>query len=136
MALNTMSMNKSALRNEAYSNVEGIRIAQLAYHATFDTYVACPPTPRAVAELDRTAVDFPWDVGDDPRAMCWAMLGWVPDGQVRGTYSVEVHFDPDHPETEDFVVNGWIDIDADGEAAHVQASRDDKVHATTDDDVY
>ena len=98
-------------RGEVSSNVDGIKTAQLAYDAQFDTFVRVEPHPVAVSELSPQLREWPEGSGFDT-------LGWGPDGRVRGTYSVEVT-----PDGSGFLVHGWIDEDGDGVPAHYTATR-------------
>ena len=117
-----VGMNMKAKRAEVPANVDGIKTAQLAYDAAFDTFVHIPePWPRPVGALGRSQVR--WDPGSD-----FDTLGWAPDGQVRGTYWVVVHGD-------DFEVHGMIDADGDGQPAHYMATRDTNTRLLTPDGV-
>lgn len=101
-----LGMNRRAMSQEIVQNVESIRTAELSYDATYDGYIAVPtPVPRPVSQLDRKMVPFP---DDTP----FSVLLWRPDGDVRGTYWVEV-------DGEEFTIHGAIDIDQDGEPRHV-----------------
>lgn len=109
---NYIEMQHRANRAEVPANVAGIKTAQLAYDAAFDTFVPVPqPHPRPAERLDAEAVDWPSGSRFDT-------LGWSPDGPVRGTYWVEVR-----PDGEDFVVHGMIDDDGDGIPAHYTATK-------------
>jgi hypothetical protein len=118
------SMNKDLRLSEVPSNVDGIKTAQLGYDAAFDEFVPAPVWPRSVGSLDRTAV--PWGTGATP----WNMLGWAPDGHVRGAYEVRVN-----PAGTDFTVHGWIDLDADGVPAHYTATKSINTVQVTPDHV-
>lgn len=112
-----------AKRSEVPSNVSGIKTSQIAYESAFDEFVACPDaTPRDVWMLDGNP--YPW-MGDD----CWRELGWAPDGDVRGTYWVEVS-------GYDFTVYGAIDADGDGVPAIYTATRSINPVLTTPENVY
>ncbi len=55
-----LQMGWRAKRAEVPSNVDGIRAAELAYAAAFDSYLGIPdPTPRPVTALDGAAVPWP-----------------------------------------------------------------------------
>lgn len=106
-----------AKRAELPMSVDGIKTAQLAYDAAFDTFLAIPePVPLDPLMLGDRAVDWPDGTKFDE-------LGWSPYGQVRGTYWVEVSADGT-----DFTVHGLCDIDGDGDPAHYTATK--TTHAT------
>lgn len=112
-----------AAGGELSENVYGIRIAELAYDAAFDEYLAMPPAPRAKEALDTKAVA--WPSGTE-----WDKLGWRPDGDVSGTYWVEVSADGQH-----FTVHGMQDADGDGKPAHWTATDEAMPAALTPPDV-
>ena len=72
----------------------------MGYHAAFDTYVEVPRTPRG--RPGKEAVHW-------TPAPAWQQLGWMPDGDVRGVYWVDVSADGS-----DFTVHGLSDVDGDG----------------------
>lgn len=105
-------MSYRAKRTEVIENVEAIRTAQLACYEAFESFVEVPsPVPRPVEGLTKGSV--PWRPGSG-----FDTLGWSPDGEVRGTYWVELS-----PQGTDFTVHGAIDIDGDGEPSHGVADR-------------
>ena len=88
----------------------------LLHHAainpiSFPGFVAAAPWPRGQAELNGGAV--PWREGSG-----FDTIGWGPDTDVRGSYSVELTTGG-----QDFIVHGWVDGDGDGLRAHVTATR-------------
>ncbi len=109
---NFVAMQQKARRAELPGALAEIRIAEMAYEAAFDEFLALPPSPRPVEALSREAV--PW-----PRPEAWERLGWRPDEDLRGTYWVEVSEDGG------FVVHGMIDADGDGVPAHYTVSKDE-----------
>ena len=118
-----IEMQYKAKRAEVPGHVSGIKTAQVGYDAAFDEFVPCPDaTPRELWMLDGNP--YPW-MGDD----CWWDLGWAPDGDVRGTYWVEVS-------GYDFTVYGAIDADGDGVPAIYTATKSINPVLTTPDDVY
>jgi hypothetical protein len=127
-----------AQRDEVPSMVDGIRVAQVAYHAAFDVYVLpISPWPRAVEDLSPDLVDFSKNQGAEPtaegvydRGSGYNHLGWSADAPVRGTYWVEPH------PTEGFVVYGAIDADGDGVPAIYKATKDHWAKPVTKPDVY
>ena len=121
---NYMTMKHRAMRAEVPSNINGIKTAQLAHDAAFDAFVPAGVWPRAVELLDEQPQ--PWSPGS-----AYEALGWAPDGQVRGTYQVEVL-----PGGRDFIVHGWIDADGDGVPAHFTARKSVGAQMETPDNVY
>ncbi len=122
---NFIQMQLRAKRAELPANVAGIRVAELAYEATFDTFLAVrDPVPLDPLMLGDRTVDWPSGTAFDE-------LGWAPDGNVRGTYWVEVSADG-----QDFTVHGLCDLDGDGEPAEFTASKSSKATMETWDSVY
>ncbi|MFZ5480332.1 MAG: type IV pilin protein [Myxococcota bacterium] len=75
-------MQLKAKRAELPGNVDGIRTSEIIYDATFDTFLELPVMPRDDASLDKKMI--PWVVSDPN----WDLVGWEPDGEVRGNYMV------------------------------------------------
>lgn len=99
-----------AKRAEVPANVEGIRVAQLAYYAAFDTFV--PETTWYPSELTGDEADKQlknWPAADS--AGGFTTLGWRPYGAVRAAYSM-----PDG-DADSFEVQGLSDVDGDGDQA-------------------
>ena len=120
---NFVQMQLRAKRAEVPSNVDGIRIAELAYQAAFDRFIPVgQPWPRAVASLDEAMVAMPEGSPFDE-------LGWSPDGLLRGTYWVDVT--PDG-----FTVHGMCDVDRDGEPASYEADAERPAHMVSGSHVY
>ena len=99
---NFVEMQYRAKRAEVPANVDGLKTAEMGYHAAFDEYVAVEPHPRRPEFLGKESA--PWRGNKD-----FDELGWAPDGDVRGTYWVEVS-----PDGSDFTVFGMGDMDGDG----------------------
>jgi type IV pilus assembly protein PilA len=104
---NYMAMQLRAKRSELPGNVDGIKNAELAYQAAFDAYVDCAARPGAVS---RTPVQ--WTVTSDN----FSLIGWKPDGGIRGSYEVSGATDSD------FLVTGSTDIDGDSDLATYTAT--------------
>lgn len=111
---NFVSMQMKAKRAEVPTNVDGIRIAELAYHAAFDEYAACGDEQTAALQVGKTQRST---AGDETFSCLAKTLGWSPDGLVRGAYWVVVT-------DGDFEVNGIADVDGDGVYAHYRATKD------------
>ncbi len=111
---NFVVYQQRAKRAEVPPYVNGIRVAQIAYHAAFDTYLEIPgAVPVDPLMVGSQLNDWPSGTGFDE-------LGWMPDGQVRGTYWVVVLEDGS-----DFEVHGVCDVDSDGQQAHYVATREE-----------
>ena len=119
-----LQMQLRAKRAELPSNVDGIKVSEMAYLAAYDTLVA-QSTFVPSASVGKQQV-----VWND--ATNFETLGWSPDGRVRGAYKVDV-VDADG---DDFTVIGISDIDGDGEQATYTAIRETNVEAVTSSTVY
>lgn len=119
----TAGVERSRQERELRQAVDGIRIAELAYDAAFDSFVPCGLQPRALTALDATAVPFQPIDG-------FERIGWTPDGAVTGTYQVTVSADG-----HGFVVDGWQDLDHDGVPAHWAAELDRAAHRVSPEGV-
>jgi type IV pilus assembly protein PilA len=107
---NFVDMQYRAKRAEVPPNVDGIKTAEIAYEAAFDTFVASTVAPSAsVNKLAR-----PWDA---TAGNGFTALGWEPSGTVRGAYLVST------PTTTNFVVTGYCDVDADSTQATYTATK-------------
>ena len=96
---NFVDMQYRAKRAEVPSNVDGIKTAELAYEASFDTFIA-----NSDFQPDSTPgkQQRNWSAGN------FGTLGWAPDGKVRGSYKVDLNG------STDFTVRGECDVDGDG----------------------
>lgn len=103
---NFREMQNRAKRSEVPSNVDGIKMAELAYDAAYDTYLSLAPAPDATPGKQFR----PWNHPPD-----FVQVGWMPDGEVRGSYSVDVV-------GADFTVHGASDVDQDGDQANYTAT--------------
>ncbi len=98
------------LRAEIPPNVEAIRVAELAYFATWDTFVeetVWYPGDLALDATDKLAVEWP-EVGT---AGGFDTIGWQPFAKVRGRYSIPVG------DETSLQVEGTSNVDGDSEAA-------------------
>ena len=95
-----------AKRSELALNVRGIGDCVNAYQSSYDEILVIGPTPSATPDKKM----HPW-----PRGTDFDLIGWSPDGDVRGVYRV----DELSTETngEPFVVRGFTDVDGDMELA-------------------
>lgn len=106
---NFVDMQYRAKRAEVPGNVDGIKTAQIAYDAAFDTYVQVS-SYKPSSTVGKTQKD--WTSGTD-----FDTLGWGPDGKVRGAYKVT------SKSSTDFLVSGICDVDGDGTNASFTATK-------------
>ncbi|MBM4367890.1 MAG: prepilin-type N-terminal cleavage/methylation domain-containing protein [Deltaproteobacteria bacterium] len=105
------------LRAEIPPNVAAIRQAQLAYFATWDTFVEDAtwyPSDLTGGGGDRQPTDWP----ASGSAGGFDTIGWRPQGAVRGRYSLSLG------DQTQFQVDGKCDVDGDGEVASYYATED------------
>ena len=113
---NFMSMQYKTKRSEVPSNIKGIKSAQIAYESDFDTFVTCAQYPTAPTKTTQV-----WDVSASGG---FKTIGWRPDGDVRGSYTVA-------SATKDFTAFGYSDVDGDGAQATYQATKTTNATAPT-----
>jgi prepilin-type N-terminal cleavage/methylation domain-containing protein len=92
---NFVSMQLKSKRSELPGNVDGIKTAELSYDAAFDGFISAAAAPTGTP--NKTAVAWTTNTS-------FTSLGWGPDGNVRGQYSVA-------SSTTDFTVTGKSDVD-------------------------
>ena len=121
-ALNEMkTMQNKSKRAELTWNIRAIKTAQIAYDASFDTFVPADLYPPKGPGLKD------WEAS---KSGGFNVIGWQPDGQVRGSYKVDVA-------GYDFTVTGIIDADGDGVyATYVATKSTNPMAPTTPLDVY
>lgn len=103
---NFIEMRSRAWRATLEQELNAVVTAEIGHHAVHETFVAVPPAPRAVEDLDGDAV--PWAA--DP---AWAPLAFDLGGEdTRGTYTVELN-------EIGFMAHGFMDADSDGVPAHM-----------------
>jgi type IV pilus assembly protein PilA len=112
---NFVDMQYRAKRAEVPPNVDGIKTAQIAYDAAFDTYKAGTVAPSGTV----TKLTRPWTFPAD-----FVALGWEPSGEIRGAYQTSLVGNTN------FLVEGWCDVDADGSNATYTATK--SISATLD----
>jgi hypothetical protein len=109
------------MRSEISRNIQGIKSVMMAYEANFDVYVDAelyPPSPGTEPRA--------WDTA---KAGGFSTIGWSPDGEVRGSYSIESEYP-------NFTVYGISDIDGDGNHATYTATKSTRPTLITDEKVY
>ena len=127
---NFLAMQLRAKRAELPSNLDGIRTAQKAYHAEWDSFTTCADTPGTV---QRAQVDFlAAGATGDP----FQLLGWVADGKVRGSYATTNTASGGSAADDDFTAVGRSDVDGDGVEASYACNRAEKSSMVSANDVY
>ena len=79
-------MQLKAKRAEVPGTLDEIYAAELARQAAGQGFVALEPAPQAADVLSEDPVEW-------TTAQGWSELGWHPEGELRGTYWVEVTVD-------------------------------------------
>ena len=120
---NFVAMQYRAKRAEVPSNVDGIKTAELAYDAAFDAFVqqtAWIPTSGP------DKIQYAWPSSGTG----FATIGWAPDGNVRGQYTLQSNG------TTGFTVSGRCDVDNDNSNATFTATRDANSVMGSANDIY
>lgn len=115
-----------ARRAEAPTVVGALRIAELAYHAEWDSFLSvenCPPESAQIG-LGEVVWQKDW-----PCYTQLEKLGWLPDWNPRCRYRVEA-------EGDDFVVSAECDVDGDGVPSIYEAARDQSPKVKSANDVF
>ena len=119
---NFVTMQYKTKRSEVPTNLKAIKTAEIAYESNFDVFVTATAYPSAPSKTTQT-----WTKSASGG---FATLGWAPDGEVRGSYSVSTT-------SQNFTAMGTSDVDGDGTAATFQATKSTNANApTTGPDVY
>jgi len=119
---NFVDMQYRAKRAEVPGNVDGIKTAQIAYDAAFDTYIQVS-SYKPSSTVGKTQKD--WDSGTG-----FDTLGWNPDGKVRGAYKVT------SKSSTDFLVTGICDVDGDSSNANFTATKSINTTMNSGQNVY
>ena len=115
-------MQHKAKRAELGTNINGVKVSEIAYNASNDKYVTESTFRPRVTPTKEAA---PWTSGTG-----FDTLGWSPDGAVRGVYKVE------STSSTDFLVTGEIDVDGDSENSQYTATKSINPTMTTAVTVY
>ncbi len=115
-----------SMRAEGPTNLNGIRTAEKAYHAEWDTFTSVGWTPARLGGTKQ--VDFAPTRG-------WSSLGWMADGKVRCRYKVDSVAGPSSS-TDSFDAWAECDVDGDGVNSVYHANRASKSRMMTPNSVY
>lgn len=113
---NYLYMQLRSKRAELPVNIDGIRHAEKSYEAEYDVFTSCSVLPLAIP--GRSLVDFGANAGDESD---WDLMGWIPDGKVRGQYSVEAI--NGSSQENNFTALAVSDLDVNGQTAAYQGDR-------------
>ena len=119
---NFIEMQYRTQRAEVPTNLEGIRVAAIAYRAAHGQILS-EEIPRPDAFPGKR--ERPWREGSRFDA-----LGWEPEGRVRGSYTLMA------TTVGTFKVKGFCDVDDNGTQAIFEVSADGDVLALTDSEVF
>ena len=125
---NFIEMQYRAKRSEVPSNVKGIKTSEMGYDAAFDTFLNAAQHPTTTA----SKVQQPWTGGNAD----YQKLGWAPDGDVRGQYTVVTTAASSSSGGGDFLVTGICDVDGDSVTANYTATKSINATVNTLNDVY
>ncbi len=124
-----LAMQLRAKRSELPTNIDAIRTSEKAYHAEWDVYTTCAATPTSAP--GRQPTEF---AGGGLTQ--FQNLGWVADGRVRGSYSVDNAASGAAIDGDNFQSHGEADIDGDSTASHYRATATVKPEMLTQNNVY
>ena len=116
-------------RAEVPSHVKAIKEAQEIYNSEQDQYLTVKAHPSANPP---GKVQQAWAGGNDG----FNSLNWMPNGKVRGVYSVSTTVSNSGVPGGDFEVTGRIDCDGDGVEAVFTATKSLNTMLKTPNDVY
>ncbi len=119
---NFVEMQYRAKRSEVPGNVDGIKTAEMAYDAAFDQFIQ-ETTARPDASPGKAQRAWVAGTGFDT-------LGWGPDGDVRGSYTVA------STSSTDFTVTGECDVDGDATKSSWTATKSINATMNTNNDTY
>ena len=123
---NFISMQLRAKRAELPTNLDGIRTAEKAYHAEWDSFTSAGPSPAAAPA--RAPVTFT-PIAD------WSNLGWTADGKVRGQYQVTAVAGTSS-QTDNFNGSAVADVDGDSTNSSYTCNRGIKSKMRSANNIY
>ena len=102
------AIEKLGVEAEILTNVKGLKTAEIAYESNFDVFVSANQYPKSPS-----SEGVEWVKTDSSG---FSTMGWAPDGNVRGAYSVTTT-------SIDFTAVGIGDIDGDGTMETYRATK-------------
>ena len=125
---NFMQMMLRAKRAELPANLDGVRTAEVGYHAEWGEFTSVQATPTAVPGRGTT-------VFTGSGYMAFDMLGWKADGQVRGIYMATAA-NTSVSSADDFTATAQTDVDGDSNYVEYMANRARKAEMLTQNNVF
>lgn len=125
---NFLAMQLRSKRAELPTNLDGIRTAEKAYHAEWDTFTEAGFTPATPSGRQQT------DFAGGGLAN-FQLLGWVADGKVRGAYEVGGIVTGSATD-DDFLATAIADVDGDGTNSEYNCNRAEKARMISSNDQY
>ena len=116
------------MRAECPSNVKAIKDTEMAYDAEYNTFLTVVAHPTGLPGREPRT----WGQGNTD----FQKLGWHPDGNVRGTYSVVTTVASSTVPGGDFTVFGRCDVDGDGVYAVYTATKSINTVFLNNNDTY
>jgi len=120
-AANFTHLQYTSKRAEVLPNVDGIKTTLIAHLATHDSF-----DDQSTYHPDASPGKKPreWPAGSN-----FDVLGWRPDGKIRGAYKLRA-------EGLNFRIFGICDVDGDGQQATFTATREFNATPVTHDRIY
>jgi type IV pilus assembly protein PilA len=125
---NMMEMQYRSKRAEVPTLVRGIKDAERAIEAEKNSYLPVAAHPTSSPGKKPRA----WGAGNT----AYQVLGWAPDGKVRGQYSVSTTASSSSSPAGDFRVTGACDVDGDTTKSTYTATKSINAVMTTGNDTY
>lgn len=118
-----------AKRSELPSNLDAIRTIQKAYHAEWGGFTSASAMPAATPN-GRSQTTWA-----GAGVTSWELLGWQPDGKVRGAYTTG-SLNAASAQQDDFTATAHGDVDGNSVNSEYIANRRDKNLMTSPNNVY
>ena len=125
---NFLQMMLRAKRAELPANLDGVRTAEIGYHAEWGEFTSVSATPPVVPGRATTVFTGSGYTG-------FEMLGWSADGQVRGIYMATAA-NTSVSAADDFTATAQTDVDGDSNYVEYMANRARKAEMMTQNNVY
>ncbi len=126
---NFLAMQLRAKRAELPSNLDGIRTAEKAYHAEWDSFTQAAFTPSATPSGRSQTVFTSGGYSQ------FDNLGWVADGLVRGVYAVG-NVTTGAFADDNFTATAQANVDGDAAFSEYSCNRAEKAQMVSANNIY